>query len=74
MRLTLVNQFYAPNISPTAQLAASLAESRARLGDQVTVVAGTGGYAARAEAGPIPSAANRASIDFGRPPSGGARP
>jgi colanic acid biosynthesis glycosyl transferase WcaI len=51
MRLTLVNQFYAPDLSPTAQLAASLAESRARHGDQVTVVAGTGDYAARPDAG-----------------------
>ena len=32
MRLTLVNQFYAPDISPTAQLAASLAEHRAERG------------------------------------------
>mgnify|MGYP001627333383 CR=1 FL=1 len=44
MRLTLVNQFYAPDISPTAQLAASLAEHRAQLGDEVTVVAGRAGY------------------------------
>ncbi len=45
MRLTIVNQFYAPDLSPTAQLAASLAEHRAQLGDDVTVVAGTGAYA-----------------------------
>ena len=44
MRLTLVNQFYAPDISPTAQLAASLAEHRADGGDDVTVVAGRAGY------------------------------
>lgn len=44
MRLTLVNQFYAPDISPTAQLAASLAEHRAELGDRVTIVAGRAGY------------------------------
>ncbi len=44
MRLTLVNQFYAPDISPTAQLAASLAEHRASLGDDVTVIAGRAGY------------------------------
>lgn len=44
MRLTLVNQFYAPDISPTAQLAASLAEHRARHGDQVTVITGRAGY------------------------------
>ena len=44
MRLTLVNQFYAPDISPTAQLAASLAEHRAEQGDRVTVVTGRAGY------------------------------
>ncbi|MGQ0830815.1 MAG: glycosyltransferase family 4 protein [Microthrixaceae bacterium] len=44
MRLTLVNQFYAPDISPTAQLAASLAEHRAARGDRVTVIAGRAGY------------------------------
>ena len=44
MRLTLVNQFYAPDISPTAQLAASLAEHRAERGDHVTIVTGRAGY------------------------------
>lgn len=44
MRLTLVNQFYAPDISPTAQVAASLAEHRADQGDDVTVIAGRAGY------------------------------
>jgi hypothetical protein len=44
VRLTLVNQFYAPDISPTAQLAASLAEHRADLGDEVTVITGRAGY------------------------------
>ena len=44
MRLTLVNQFYAPDISPTAQLAASLAEHRAARGDHVTIVTGRAGY------------------------------
>jgi colanic acid biosynthesis glycosyl transferase WcaI len=44
VRLTLVNQFYAPDISPTAQLAASLAEHRAECGDEVTVITGRAGY------------------------------
>jgi glycosyltransferase involved in cell wall biosynthesis len=44
VRLTLVNQFYAPDISPTAQLAASLAEHRADRGDEVTVITGRAGY------------------------------
>jgi glycosyltransferase involved in cell wall biosynthesis len=46
MRLTIVNQFYLPDLSPTAHLAASLAEHRASLGDRVTVVAGSGAYTA----------------------------
>ena len=45
MRICLLNQFYAPDISPTAQLATSLIEHRARQGDECTVVCGSGGYA-----------------------------
>ena len=45
MRITVVNQFYRPDIAPTAQLAASLAEHRAALGDEVTVVTSRGRYA-----------------------------
>ena len=45
MRLTIVNQYYVPDISPTAQLAASLAEHRAARGDHVTIIAGSGTYA-----------------------------
>ena len=44
MRLTLINQFYPPDLSPTAHLCASLANHRAALGDQVTVLTGDGGY------------------------------
>jgi glycosyltransferase involved in cell wall biosynthesis len=44
VRVLLLNQFYAPDISPTAQLAASLAEHRAERGDEVTVIAGRAGY------------------------------
>jgi glycosyltransferase involved in cell wall biosynthesis len=44
VQVLLLNQFYAPDISPTAQLAASLAEHRAALGDDVTVIAGRAGY------------------------------
>ena len=46
MRITIVNQFYYPDIAPTAHLAASLAEHRAAMGDQVTIVAGKGAYTA----------------------------
>jgi len=44
MRITLINQFYRPDISPTAHLSASLATHRAAGGDDVTVVTSRGGY------------------------------
>lgn len=44
MRIALVNQFYLPDLSPTAHLAASLAEHRSALGDRVTVITGRGRY------------------------------
>ncbi|HET6249256.1 MAG TPA: glycosyltransferase family 4 protein [Tepidisphaeraceae bacterium] len=44
MRLTLINQFYTPDVSPTAHLAASLAEHRAAQGDCVTVLTSRTGY------------------------------
>ncbi len=49
MRLTIINQFYTPDISPTAHLSASLAEHRAAAGDDVRVVASRGGYIQAAE-------------------------
>lgn len=55
IRLTLLNQFYAPDISPTAQLATSLIEHRAALGDECTVVCGSGGYAEAADHRPLAS-------------------
>ncbi len=42
MRLTLINQFYPPDISPTGLLTASLANHRAALGDSVTVISSQG--------------------------------
>lgn len=44
MRITILNQFYTPDLSPTAHLAASLAKHRAAKGNQVSVVASRGGY------------------------------
>jgi len=44
MRLALINQFYPPDIAPTGHVAASLAEHRAKLGDEVTVITSRGGY------------------------------
>ena len=45
MRLTILNQYYPPDLAPTGRLAASLAEHRAEMGDQVSVVTGRGRYA-----------------------------
>lgn len=44
MRLTIINQFYAPDLAPTGKLAASLAEHRARYGDEVSIITSAGGY------------------------------
>jgi colanic acid biosynthesis glycosyl transferase WcaI len=44
LRLAIVNLFYPPDLAPSAHFAASLAEHRAALGDDVTVIAGRGAY------------------------------
>jgi colanic acid biosynthesis glycosyl transferase WcaI len=44
VRLSIVNLFYPPDLSPTGHMAAALAQHRAERGDRVTVIAGTGGY------------------------------
>jgi glycosyltransferase involved in cell wall biosynthesis len=44
MRITLINQFYPPDLAPTGHMASSLAQHRSSLGDQVTIIASTGGY------------------------------
>lgn len=44
MRITIINQFYKPDIPPTATLAGHLAEHRAAQGDEITIVASRGGY------------------------------
>ncbi|MDZ7678673.1 MAG: glycosyltransferase family 4 protein [Acidimicrobiales bacterium] len=44
MRLTIINQFFPPDLAPTAHLAASLAHHRAELGDEVTVITGRSSY------------------------------
>lgn len=51
MRVAIVNLFYPPDLAPSAHLAASLAEHRASIGDEVTVVAGTGAYLGGSQAG-----------------------
>ena len=52
MRITIINLFYPPDLAPTAHMAAGLAEHRAALGDDVTVVAGTGAYLGGSERQP----------------------
>ncbi len=44
MRITIINQFYTPDLSPTAHLSASLAEGLAERGHEITVVTSRGGY------------------------------
>jgi colanic acid biosynthesis glycosyl transferase WcaI len=44
MRIAIINQFYVPDISPTAHLSASLAEGLSSGGHVVTVVTSQGGY------------------------------
>ena len=44
MRLTIINQFYIPDLAPTGHMAASLAEHRAEQGDDVTIITSSGGY------------------------------
>lgn len=57
MRITIINQFYTPDVSPTAHLSASLAEHLASRGHTVTVVASRGGYV------PASQADARAQVD-----------
>ena len=51
MRITIVNLFYPPDLAPSAHLTASLADHRAALGDEVTVVCGKGSYLGGSERG-----------------------
>lgn len=49
MRITLINQFYVPDIAPTGHLSASLAEGLVAEGHEVTVVTSQGGYVAASQ-------------------------
>lgn len=44
MRITILNQFYPPDLAPTAHLAAAMAEHRAEQGDTVTVITSKANY------------------------------
>lgn len=50
MRITFINQFYKPDVAPTGQLTAGVAEHFASLGHEVTVIASSGGYVQHSEA------------------------
>jgi colanic acid biosynthesis glycosyl transferase WcaI len=52
VRITILNLFYLPDLAPTAHMTAQLAEHRAALGDDVTVVAGKGAYLGGSEHSP----------------------
>jgi colanic acid biosynthesis glycosyl transferase WcaI len=58
MRITLLNQFYKPDLAPTGHLASSLAEHRAQMGDTVTVITSLGGYVPASPVGASQSAGN----------------
>lgn len=58
MRITIINQFYVPDISPTAHLSASLAEYLAQAGHEVTVVTSRGGYVRESKDGDTAADAN----------------
>ena len=49
MRITFINQFYKPDVAPTGQLTADVAEHFAKLDHEVTVVASRGGYVEQSE-------------------------
>lgn len=66
MKIAIVNQYYPPDIGPTSMLAASLAEHRAGLGDEVTVVASTGRYAAGPPVEEGDAAGNRVTVRWVR--------
>jgi colanic acid biosynthesis glycosyl transferase WcaI len=44
VRITIVNLFYPPDVAASGTFVASLAEHRTAMGDEVTVVCGTGSY------------------------------
>jgi len=60
MRITLVNQYYPPDLAPTAALCAGLARGLAAAGHEVTVLASQGGYA-----GPKGAVSREAEADEG---------
>ncbi len=64
MRITILNQFYPPDLAPTAHLAAALAEHRATNGDTVTVITSQASYV-NAEPGAGPDGISHKQEDPG---------
>ncbi|MCJ7566356.1 MAG: glycosyltransferase family 4 protein [Anaerolineales bacterium] len=58
MRLTILNQFYKPDLAPTGHMAASLAKHRAEQGDDVTVITSRGGYVSESATASEPQSTN----------------
>jgi colanic acid biosynthesis glycosyl transferase WcaI len=54
VRVSFVNLFYPPDVAASGSFVASVAEHRAKMGDEVTVICGSGAYLGRS---PSPSAA-----------------
>ena len=48
MRVCFVNLFYPPDVAPSGSFVKSVAEHRAAMGDEVTVICGSGAYLGRA--------------------------
>ena len=47
MRVSFVNLFYPPDVAASGSFVASVAEHRASMGDEVTVICGSGAYLGR---------------------------
>lgn len=79
MRLLLVNQYYSPDIAPTAQLASDLVAELVAAGHEVTVVTSAARYRTphlgtrEAPLAPLPSRERRDGVDIHRIPSFGWR-
>ena len=62
MRVCFVNLFYPPDVAPSGSFVKSVAEHRAAMGDEVTVICGSGAYLGRAAMRASTSAAKSALL------------
>ena len=65
MRISFVNLFYPPDVAPSGSFVTSVAEHRAALGDQVTVICGSGAYLGR-----VPTRSSASAAKTGVTPEG----